>query len=390
MKIAITGTRGIPNRYGGFEQFAEQLSVRLAMRGHDVWVYNPSFHPFTENEFKKVKIVRKLSPEKFIGPAANYIYDLICLRDAIRRNADVILECGYATAAPALRLLNLRKSKLLINPDGMEWQRSKYSPLIRNLIHRSENTIVKMGFKLVCDNPELVSYYSEKYHIKPYFIPYGAEIFIGPDERVLEDYNVKPFEYFLVIARFEPENNLRKIIMGFLKSRSGRQFKSSLKSSADLITSPEINKPSDKKLLIVGSHSTRLGRKLFKEFAWASDILFTNDIFEQKILDNLRHFSRAYFHGHSAGGTNPSLLEAMAAGSFIIAHDNRFNRNILKDNALYFNNENDITVILLSENEWISKKQSFVKANLNLIEKEYRWEDVTDRYENLFLMALEL
>jgi glycosyltransferase involved in cell wall biosynthesis len=384
MKIAITGTRGIPNRYGGFEQFAEQLSIRLALLGHDVWVYNPSFHPFTENEFKKVKIVRKFSPEKFIGPAANYIYDLICLRDAVRRNADVILECGYATAVPALKLLNLRNSKLLINPDGMEWQRSKYSPLIRTLIQRSENTIAKMGFKLVCDNPELFSYYSERYHIEPSFIPYGADIFTDPDEKVLKEYTVKPFEYFLVIARFEPENNLRNIIIGFLTYCSGRQFNSSGKSVDDVISSNDINIPSDKKLLIVGNPLNRFGRKLLKEFAGYSNILFTNDIFEQKILDNLRYFSKAYFHGHSAGGTNPSLLEAMAAGSFIIAHDNRFNRNILKDNALYFNNKNDISTILLSENEWINKKESFVKANLVLIEKDYQWEDVTESYENHF------
>jgi len=366
MKIAITGTRGIPNRYGGFEQFAEQLSVRLVMRGHDVWVYNPSFHPFEENEFKKVKIVRRFNPEKVIGSAANYFYDLICLKDAVKRQADIILECGYATATPALRFLNLRESKLLINPDGMEWQRSKYWSLVRTLIHSSENTVVKMGFRLVCDNPELVSYYSEKYNFKPNYIPYGAEIFSSPDERVLKGYNVKPFEYFLVIARFEPENNLRKIILGF----------------KELINCP--NQLIEKKLLIIGNPLNGFGRKLLKENAGFPDIVFTKDIFDQTILDNLRYYSKAYFHGHSAGGTNPSLLEAMAAGSFIIAHDNKFNRYILKDNALYFSNETDITNILLSENNWINKKESFVNANLELIKKDFQWEDVTDKYEHLF------
>jgi glycosyltransferase involved in cell wall biosynthesis len=384
MKIAITGTRGIPNRYGGFEQFAEQLSVRLAMRGHDVWVYNPSFHPYTENEFKKVRIVRKFNPEKLIGPAANYIYDHICLHDAVKRKADVILECGYATAAPALRLLNFRKSKILINPDGMEWQRLKYNAPIRTLIHRSENTIVKMGFKLVCDNQELVNYYSGKYNIEPSYIPYGAEIFTGPDEIVLKDYYVKPFEYFLVIARFEPENNLRQIIQGFLKSSSKGKLLAEGKSVFESKFSDETNKLNDKKLLIVGNPLNRFGQKLLRDCTGSSDILFTKDIFDQNVLNNLRYYSRAYFHGHSAGGTNPSLLEAMAAGSFIIAHDNRFNRNILKDNALYFNNENDITDILLSENDWINKKRSFIKANLDLIEKDYQWEDVTDKYDNLF------
>src|SRR6478752_1279146 len=95
MKIAILGTKGIPNNYGGFEQFAEYLSVRLAERGHDVTVYNPSFHPYEQNEFKNVKIVKIFSPEKLMGSSANFIYDHLCLRDALKKDYDVIYEAGY-------------------------------------------------------------------------------------------------------------------------------------------------------------------------------------------------------------------------------------------------------------------------------------------------------
>jgi len=360
MKIAITGTRGIPNRYGGFEQFAEQLSIRLAQRGHDVWVYNPSFHSVPGNEFNKVKIIPKFNPEKFIGPAANYLYDFICLRDAIIRKADVILECGYATAAPAFRILNFRKTGLLINPDGMEWQRPKWNPVIRKIIRIAEKSVAKKKHKLVCDSPELVRYYKEIYNRDSHYIPYGAEIFKNPDEQILKAFNILPFQYFLVIARFEPENNLRAIIQGFIDSRCR------------------------KKLLVVGNPLNNFGRKLFKDFSDSSNILFTKEIFDQNILDNLRHYSNAYFHGHSVGGTNPSLLEAMAAGSLIIAHDNRFNRIILNDNALYFNNETDISNILHSEKDWIGKKESFIEENRKVIEKNYQWDDVTDKYEALF------
>jgi glycosyltransferase involved in cell wall biosynthesis len=360
MKIAITGTKGIPNRYGGFEQFAEHLSSRLAQRGHDVLVYNPSFHPVHKDEYNKVKIIRKFSPEKYIGPAANYLYDFLCLSDAIKRKADIILECGYATAAPALRLLNFRKTELLINPDGMEWQRPKWSPIIRLIIRIAEKSVAKTGFKLVCDNPELVNYYKERYNVDSIYIPYGADIFENPDKQILKTFNVQPFEYFLVIARLEPENNLQTIIKGFLKSGYVG------------------------KLLIVGNPLNNFGRKLMKEFVASSNILFTKDIFDQNILDNLRYYSKAYFHGHSAGGTNPSLLEAMAAGSLIIAHDNKFNRIILKENALYFNNAEDITGILLSEKDWINKKESLVEENLKIIQQLYQWEEVTNQYEDLF------
>jgi glycosyltransferase involved in cell wall biosynthesis len=138
----------------------------------------------------------------------------------------------------------------------------------------------------------------------------------------------------------------------------------------------------------VGDPLNNFGRKLLKEFAGSSEILFTKDIFDQNILDNLRYYSKAYFHGHSAGGTNPSLLEAMAAGSFIIAHDNKFNRNILNNNALYFNNESDITRILLSETDWINKKESFIEENRKVIEKNYQWDDITGKYEALFKLLI--
>ena len=383
MKIAITGTRGIPNRYGGFEQFAEQLSVRLAKRGHDVRVYNPSFHPVKINEYKDVKIIRICSPEKYIGPAANYLYDYLCLRDALKKKADIILECGYATATPAFRLLNFRKTVLIVNVDGMEWQRPNYNPFIQMIIRKAEKAVTRMGFKLVCDNPELVKYYKEKYNIVPVYIPYGADIFQNPDEQILKPFNINPDEYFLVIARLEPENNLRTIIKGFLNAQSER------KSISDKELASDMKLLSDIKLLIVGDPLNHFGRKLMKEFSDFSNILFIKDIFDQHILDNLRYFSKAYFHGHSAGGTNPSLLEAMAAGAFIIAHNNKFNRFILKDNALYFNNETDITIILLSEKNWINKKESFIRENRKVIIQNYRWDDITNQYENLFKLIAD-
>jgi glycosyltransferase involved in cell wall biosynthesis len=360
MKLAITGTRGIPNRYGGFEQFAEQLSSRLARRGHTVWVYNPSFHPVISDEYNKVKIIRKLSPEKILGPASNYLYDFLCLRDAVKRKADIILECGYATATPAIRVLNFKKTLLLINPDGMEWQRPKWNLFTRKLIQISERISVKLANRFICDNPEIISYYKEKYFIDPIYIPYGADIFKNPDEQVLKRFNIQPFEYFLLISRFEPANNLGMIIQGFLNSGC------------------------EKKLLVVGDPLNALGRNLKKRFGSLTNILFTNNIFNQNILDNLRYYSKAYFHGHSAGGTNPSLLEAMSAGSLIISHDNKYNRYILKENALFFKTENDIIQILRSEKDWMSIKKSLVEENRKIIEKHYQWEDITDQYENLF------
>ena len=134
MKIAILGTRGIPNNYGGFEQFAEYISIGLVKKGHDVTVYNPSFHPYKETKFKGVNIIKAYSPEEKLGSMGNFIYDYNCLKDAKQRNFDIIYEAGYATCSPFFYLLKSKKSKLITNMDGIEWKRSKWNFLTKKLM----------------------------------------------------------------------------------------------------------------------------------------------------------------------------------------------------------------------------------------------------------------
>ena len=141
MKIAFLGTKGIPNNYGGFEQFAEYLSVRLVALGHQVTVYNPSFHAYQATEFKGVTIKKIYSPEKWIGGAANFIYDHLCLKDALRQGFDLIYEAGYHSVAFSYKLLSVRKLKspvLITNMDGLEWKRSKWNFWVRKLIRKLE------------------------------------------------------------------------------------------------------------------------------------------------------------------------------------------------------------------------------------------------------------
>src|SRR5258706_146969 len=137
MRIAILGTKGIPNNYGGFEQFAEELSIRLVQNGHSVTVYNPSFHPHTEDSYKGVNIKWIYSPEEVIGGAANFIYDHLCLKDALNSNYDIIYEAGYHSVALSFWFLKIRKINrpvIVTNMDGLEWKRSKWSPLVRKFI----------------------------------------------------------------------------------------------------------------------------------------------------------------------------------------------------------------------------------------------------------------
>jgi len=360
MKIAITGTRGIPNRYGGFEQFAQKLSVGLAARGHDVIVYNTMAHFYKEPTYRGVTIISKKSPEKFLGPSANYLYDFSCLRDAIHRETDVILECGFASASPGYPFLNLKKTRLVTHMDGMEWKRSKWSKHTRRIIRKSIIKTIRYSDALVCDHMEMLKFYAMNYGLQPVYIPYGADITRTDDKTVLEAFKLAAGQYYLVTARLEPENNIRNIILGYLGAG--------------------LNEP----LIIVGDYSIKYGREIFREFKDRDQIIFAGSIYHEESLDNLRHFSKALIHGHSVGGTNPSLLEAMSAGAWIIAHDNPFNRYILEEDALYFESEDDLSGLLKEMDKRQTSSREMISNNQEKIRTEYQWAHIIKRYENLF------
>jgi glycosyltransferase involved in cell wall biosynthesis len=164
-----------------------------------------------------------------------------------------------------------------------------------------------------------------------------------------------------VIARLEPENNISSIILGYL--------------AAGL----------DEPLIVVGDHRGKYGRQLLHEFGDQQKITFAGGIYHEESLDNLRHFSKALIHGHSVGGTNPSLLEAMGAGALIIAHDNPFNRYILEEDSLYFKSKDDLTVLLQEMENRLPSSQEMIKNNQEKIRTDYQWDYIIKRYEDLFL-----
>lgn len=358
MIIAITGSRGIPNRYGGFEQFSEKLSAELARRGHDVSVYCRLPGSDRPESFGKVRLVYRRLPEKTVGPAANFIYDYNCLRDAIRQKADVILECGYASAAPWYPFLNNGNTKIITHMDGMEWQRAKWNKPIRLMIRRHERTAVKHSDELVCDNPVISEYYNKTYGINPPMISYGADIREEWNSEIPVRQGLNPKEYYLLVARLEPENNIRTIINGFLASG--------------------VPEP----LIIIGDTENRFGRSLAGRYRGGSRIRFFGGIFDPGMLDNLRHFARASFHGHTVGGTNPSLLEAMAAGSALIAHDNPYNRWVLGEYADYFNASADIRNLL--QDYCRHDKDDWIGGNIEKVRNTFSWKSIADQYEELF------
>jgi glycosyltransferase involved in cell wall biosynthesis len=363
MKIAVLGTKGIPNNYGGFEQFAEYLSKGLVQRGHDVTVYNPHFHEYKESCFEGVKIKRVYSPEKYLGSSANFLYDYLCLKDALTHEYDIIYEAGYHSVALAYVLLGIksRRSPVIItNMDGLEWMRSKWNYITKKVIKSLEKIAVNHSHFLISDNVGIRQYYENTFNKESFFLPYGADIIEDFNQEHLQAYSLSPLKYYLLIARLEPENNVEMILDGYLQSSK------------------------EYPVCIIGNAKSRYGEYLTKKYNHPN-IRFLGAIYKKPALDSLRHFSNIYFHGHSVGGTNPSLLEAMACQSFILAHDNPFNKSVLEENALYFETSENIKAILrLQEPLRRNHSERFAQANKTKIKNIYNWEFVVAQHEALF------
>ncbi|MEG1721843.1 MAG: DUF1972 domain-containing protein [Bacteroidales bacterium] len=368
MKIAFISTRGIPNNYGGFEQFAEYISVGLAKRGHDIVVYSPHFHPYKEDSYKGVKIKHIYSPEKWMGSSVgSFLYDFLSLSDALKNeNFDIIYEAGYTSIVPAYIWFNVKKISSPIfttNMDGLEYKRSKFNKLVQKFIFWEEKMTVKHSHFLIADNMGIYDYYKNKYNKESKFLAYGADIHTEYSISFIEKHNLKKDNYHLLIARLEPENNIEMIIEGYITSIEKQ------------------NKP----LVVIGKTDTPLGKLLTKKYNAKSNILFLGGIYDFAEINSLRYYSSTYFHGHSVGGTNPSLLEAMASSCFIIAHDNIFNKTVLKNNALYFLSAQEICNYLNNIDQFSTKnKQQFIIQNLEEIRNVYAWDILVKQHELYF------
>lgn len=361
MKIGILGTRGIPNNHGGFEQFAQYLSKFLVQKGHEVYVYNSHTHPYQEKTWNGVHIVHKYDPEDRIGTVGQFVYDFNCILDSRKRHFDVVLQLGY-TSSSIWGWLLPKKPVIVTNMDGLEWKRSKYNSHVRKFLKYAEKKAISSSDYLISDSLGIQSYLKETYQVDSECIAYGAEFFESPNVSCLAQYSAAPYKYDLLVARLEPENNIEVILDGVVEANSSREF------------------------LVVGKHETKFGSYLKSKFKNYGRIRFLGGIYDIEHLNNLRYHSNLYFHGHSVGGTNPSLLEAMASNSLIVAHNNIFNKSILKEDAFYFNSVSDI--VSLSS----IIKQDHVHClleNNKKIKGEFSWETINTKYEKYLLKTLD-
>ncbi len=341
-KIAILGTRGIPNQYGGFEALAEKLSVFLVEQGHEVFVYQTHNHPYADNQFRGVKLVHCYNPEVWLGTFGQFGYDLLCQLDAQKRNFDVWLHLGYTSNTVWGRYWP--KGVLHIsNMDGLEWKRSKYNPLVQRFLKWAEKKAVIHSDKLVADHPVIQSYLKNVYNADSKMIRYGAG-FINPLKPNVD----LPDSFDLVMARMEPENNVLMALESQLHTK--------------------------RPLVIAGNIATRYARKLTKRFPNGKKVYWIGGVYNPSEAEWLRKNCVYYIHGHSVGGTNPSLVQAMATGCRIIAHDNAFSREILGEKAVgYYANNNQLAALRRTQSD--GEVQFAVPS----------WKDICEAYESLIL-----
>lgn len=354
LSIGIIGTRGIPNQYGGYEAAVEELAPRLVKKGHEVVVYCSSLQNTRITDFKGVKLVYCYDPENRLGSFGQFIYDLKCNVSSKKYKHDVIFHMGYTSDSLWYWLWD-SNAVHITNMDGMEWLRSKYSNKVRQFLKKAEYLAATKSDMLIADSQGVMEYLQSNYNVPIKHIPYGVEIPQRFNINALIEYQLKENQYDLIIARIVPENNI------------------------ELSIEAKLNSSNEYPLVIFGNEN-KYWRELQARYRNEPRIRIMASNYDRDIMDSLRYYSRYYIHGHSVGGTNPSLLEAMAAQCKITAHNNVFNRGVLKDGGFYFNSSESLTK-LLDKNPDIGEFENKIEENLNRINRVYNWDTICDQYE---------
>jgi glycosyltransferase involved in cell wall biosynthesis len=364
MKIAILGSRGIPARYGGFETFAERLALGLRARGVDVTVFCEAGSPNAPDEYEGVRLRTVAAPA--LGPLRTILYDLKCLW-AARRGFDVVYMLGYG-AAPFCVIPRLWGSEVWINPDGLEWARAKWGFAARSYFRLMERASLFAANRIIADAEAIAASLASRYgKLKACtVIPYGCDgMDAPPSVEPLSKWNLAPRGYFLVVCRLEPENHVLEIMEAFQRSASKRQ------------------------LIVVGNHQA--GTKYVELLGAVRDarIRMIGTVYDKAELAALRYYCFAYLHGHSVGGTNPSLLEAMGCGNLIFAHDNSFNRETLGDCGLFFADSEELVQVIDDAEKNEAEQERWREAARKRARDVYSWEDIISRYAALLERASE-
>lgn len=353
------GTRGVPASYGGFETAVEEIGKRLAARGHEVTVYcrNPGQ---TLTEYEGMRLVNLPAVRHRMAETLSHT-SLSATRAIIKDRPDVALVLN-AGNAPLIKPLKAAGIPVAIHLDGLESKREKWRGAGARYYRWAEKVAVKQGDAVIADAQAIADYVESTYGRTCTVIPYGAEV-IDPGSERLGELDVIRRDYHLVVARLEPENHVLEAVHGYTISEESRP------------------------LLVVGSapYSQWYIDRVKEVAAESPSVRLLGGIYDQELLDQLYANARTYIHGHSVGGTNPSLLRAMGAGAPVLAYGCEFNREVTNEQALFWHDAESLAVILdeIAEGEIDAELAAMSDAGRTRVSEHYQWDAVTDLYEEL-------
>lgn len=360
LRVAIIGDRGIPARYSGFSTLAEELATRfVASHGIDTTVYCRS-HYFEQHPeiYRGVRLVYLPAPG---GKSFESLLHSACaIVHAAVRPFDLACVLDPGNSPLTLPLL-LRGMPFVIHTDGLGWQRTKWSRLQRRYYRWSEWASARLATALVCDSVAMREYYLATYGADSAFIPYGGEAGDAPDDGAPARFGLQAGRYHLVVARLEPENNVDLVI---------REYKAS-KSRLPLVYVGGAKYESD------------YSRRIFSEADERVKCL--GPVYESSLMNGLYKHCRTYLHGHEVGGTNPSLLRAMAAGAACVPIDVVFHREVLGGDATFFSRQPGALARIieaLEADESVTRRMG--EHALARVERHYRWDAVAAGYAEFF------
>jgi len=358
MKIAILGTRGIPANYGGFETFAEELSSRLVLRGHEVTVYGrKSYIRHTGSHYKGVRLVLLPTiPHKYLDTVTHTFLSVFHI---LPQHFDAVLICNAANSIFSF-VPRLAGVKTVVNVDGLERQRRKWNAIGKAYYRLSEWLSTWLPNAMVTDARIIEEYYRTRYRRRSYFIPYGADVERVSSTGALDRLGLEPHGYLLYVSRMEPENNAHLVVKAFEQIQT------------------------DKKLVMVGD--APYAPQYIREIRATTDprILFPGAIYGLGYRE-LQSHALCYIHATEVGGTHPALIEAMGCGRCVLFLDTAENREVAGDAAIPFSHSaEDLArkMCLVLEDAVLRADCEFLAVER--VRQRYRWDDVTAQYEQMF------
>jgi glycosyltransferase involved in cell wall biosynthesis len=361
MRLALLGTRGVPARYGGFETAAEEIGRRLVERGHEVVVYcrNPGQ---TRTEYLGMRLVNL--PAVRHRAAETMSHTMLSVGHAIAREHPDVAIVFNAANAPFLPALRAARIPVAVHVDGLEWKRAKWGVHAASYYRWAEARSTRWADAVIADAHGIADHLRDAHGVQAHCIAYGAPI-VAPDASRLAEIGLSARGYHLVVARFEPENHVQEIVTGYVASRAQLP------------------------LVVIGDAPYAEEYRAQVRAAAGNDprVRFLGSLWDSDLLDTLYAHAMTYLHGHSVGGTNPSLLRAMGAGAPVSAYDVIFNREVAADAGVYFTSPADVAGLCEAAEDAPDAATARGSAGQADVAARYRWSDVADAYEAL---ALEL